>query len=204
MSFQFVIDNAESISINRRRVVAATQSRDGTVRAVSRGGQAWRFEVRLPDGPRWSDYRGDISRLEALDRVTTANIQLNTVGQEWLYQYQGNITNLSAIRVTIPSSGNIVTLTAGQAASGFNFRAGDFIQLRNNGSVYTVAADVPFNTNNITLHRPILDAAGTDQVVRVGPACIFNVICTEFPDWTVFARDQVSWSGPFIFSENLV
>jgi hypothetical protein len=204
MSFQFVIDNAESIAINRRRVVASTQSRDGTVRSVSRGGQAWRFEVKLPDGPAWSNYRRQISQLEALDRVTTANIQLNTVGQEWLYRYQGNIANLANIRVTIPSSGNTVTLTAGQATSGFNFRAGDFLQLRTDGRVYTVAADVPFNSNTVTLHRPLLDAAGTNQVVRVGPACVFNVICTEFPDWSIFARDQVSWSGPFVFSENLV
>lgn len=203
MSFQFVIDNAESIAINRRRVVASTQSRDGTVRAVSRGGQVWRFEVRLPDGPTWSEYRSDISRLEQLDRVTVSNIQLNTTGQEWLYRYQGDIVNPANIRVTVPSSGNTITLTAGQATSGFNFRAGDFIQLGTTGSVYTVAADVPFNSNTVTLHRPLLDAAGTNLTVRVGPACVFTVICTEFPDWTIFARDQVSWSGPFVFVEDL-
>jgi hypothetical protein len=204
MSFQFVIDNAESISFNRKRVVASTQSRDGTVRAVSRGGQVWRFEVKLPDGPRWSDYRQAISEIEALDRVTTANIQLNTVGQEWLYRYQGSIFNPAAIRVTVPASGNTITLTAGQSDNGFNFRAGDFIQLGTAGHVYTVAADVPFNQNTVTLHRPLLDPAGSNVTVRVGGDCVFDVICTEFPEWTIFARDQVSWSGPFVFVENLV
>ncbi len=46
MSFQWIVDNAESLSINRKKVVASTQSRDGTVRAVSRGNAAKRFEVK--------------------------------------------------------------------------------------------------------------------------------------------------------------
>lgn len=29
----------------------------------------------------------------------------------------------------------------------------------------------------------------------------YNVKCIEFPQWTIFARDQVSWSGPFVFLE---
>ena len=156
MGFQFVVDNAESISINRKKVVASTQARDGTVRAVSRGGQVWQFEVKLPDGPRWSDYRGEISKLEALDRVTADTIQINNAGQSWLIQYQGNAANAAAIAASW-TTGNTITLTGGQAASGYNFRAGDFLQLGSSGSVYTVAADVPFNSNTVTLHRPIID-----------------------------------------------
>jgi hypothetical protein len=201
MGFQFVVDNAESISINRKKVVASTQARDGTVRAVSRGGQVWQFEVKLPDGPRWSDYRGEISKLEALDRVTADTIQINNAGQSWLIQYQGNAANAAAIAASW-TTGNTITLTGGQAASGYNFRAGDFLQLGSSGSVYTVAADVPFNSNTVTLHRPIIDAAG-NATLRVGSACVFSVICTQFPDWTIFARDQVSWSGPFVFVEDL-
>lgn len=202
MSFQYVIDNAESISINRRKTVASTQARDGTVRSVSRGGQVWRFDVKLPDGPRWQDVRRQVTELEAIDRVGNANISLNTVGQEWLWQYQGNCANTSAVTATIPSSGNTITLTGGQAASGYNFRSGDFIQLGSSGHVYTVAADVPYNSNTVTLHRPLLDAAG-NVTLRIADDCVFNVVCTEFPDWTIFARDQVSWSGSFVFYENL-
>ena len=204
MSFQFVIDNASAISIDRRRVVASTTARDGTVRAVNRGGQTWRFSVELPQGPRWTDYRQAISRIEALDRVTVSNISLSSVGQEWLWRYQGTAANIANFRVTIPASGNTVTLTAGQATSGFNFRAGDFIQLGAAGRVYTVAADVPFNSNTVTLHRPLLDAAASNVALRVAQNCVFSVICTDFPQWNIFARDQVSWSGPFRFVENLV
>jgi hypothetical protein len=29
----------------------------------------------------------------------------------------------------------------------------------------------------------------------------YVVRCIEFPEWTIFARDQISWSGPFVFVE---
>jgi hypothetical protein len=201
MGFQFVVDNAESISINRKKIVASTQARDGTVRAVSRGGQVWQFDIKLPDGPLWTEYRGEISELEALDRVTTDTIQINDPGQSWLVRYQGDAANTAAITASW-TTGNTITLTGGQAVAGYNFRAGDFLQLGPTGSVYTVAADVPFNSNTVTLHRPIIDEAGS-ATLRVGSACVFTVICTQFPEWTIFARDQVSWSGPFVFVEEL-
>jgi hypothetical protein len=29
----------------------------------------------------------------------------------------------------------------------------------------------------------------------------YTVLCVEFPEWTIFSRNQVSWSGPFVFQE---
>lgn len=205
MSFQWIFDNAASISINKKGVVATTTSRDGTVRATSRGGQVWRFDVRLPDGPRWQDYRSFIAASEYLDRHTVDTVSLSASGYtDYLNNYLGDAPNTSAIQCTIPSSGNTITLTSGQATNGFNFRAGDIIQLGASGSVYEVVADVAWDSNTVTLHRPLLDSADTGVTLRVGPACEFTVQCVEFPNWTIFARDQVSWSGSFVFYESLV
>jgi len=206
MSFQNVINYAESIGINRLKVVASTTSRDGTVRSVSRGGQVWRFDVRLPDGMRWSDdWRSKISQLEALDRTTTGTFQLNTTGMEWFSKYQGNSVNSTGFVATIVQGSTSITLTTSPTtSSGFKFKAGDLIQLGASGKVYTVAADVAFNSNTVTLHRPCLEASASGVALRVGPNCVFSVVCTEFPQWNLFARDQVSWSGPFVFSEALV
>lgn len=124
MSFQWIIDNAESLSINRLKTVASTQSRNGTVRAVSRGTPKKTFEVRLPDGPRWSDYRSNIIAAEALDRLTSASIEIKYSLFPWYY---GNV-------------------------------------------------------------QPVSNES-------------YTVICVQFPQWTIFARDQVSWSGPFVFVE---
>lgn len=124
MSFQWVFDNAESISINNKSVVGQTITRNLKVRAVSRGTTARRFTVKLPDGPRWSSIATYIQTLEGKDRFTTEVIKINNPNySSWM------------------SKGDI----------------------------------------------------NKDESI--------TVICVEFPEWTIFSRDQVSWSGPFVFYE---
>ena len=125
MSFQWIVDNAETLSINRLDIVGSTQSRDGTVKAVNRGTPKKTFTVKLPDGPRWSQIRNNILAAEALDRHTTAAITIPYASFPWYY---GNVN------------------PGGSAES-------------------------------------------------------YTVICVQFPQWTIFARDQVSWNGPFVFVE---
>ncbi len=201
-AFQTVIDNAESISITRRKKVAQSISRDGTVKATSMGGQIWEFEITLPNGPQWSVYRPLIEQMEALDRVTVGTIQIAAAAQSWISGYQGNLSTLSGISVSF-ASGNTVTITAGATgltAGQFKFKAGDFIQLGSSGSVYSVAADVAYNATTITLNRPVREAVATYSLI-VGQSVTWNVICVQFPKWTIFARDQVGWDGPFVFAE---
>jgi hypothetical protein len=88
MSFQWIIDNATSLSINRKKVIASTNARDGTTRAVSRGSMKRVFTVQLPDGPSFSTYRTNIIAAEGLDRNTTATI---TIPYAKFPFYYGNI-----------------------------------------------------------------------------------------------------------------
>jgi hypothetical protein len=204
MSFQFVIDNASSISINRKQVVASTTARDGTIRNVGRGGNTWRFEVTLPNGPRWSDYRNDISKLEDLGRTTEGTFSFNNSGHRWLVGYQGNSVNYTGFVASWTQGQTSITLTTSPATtSGYKFKAGDFIQLGASGKVYTVAEDVAYNSNSVKVHRPILDSTGNGSL-RVAENCVWTVYCSQFPEWDIFARDQVGWSGSFIFEEKLV
>jgi hypothetical protein len=201
-AFQTVIDNAEAISFNRRKKVAQTTSRDGTVKSTSLGGQVWEFEVTLPNGPRWSEYRPLIERIEALDRVTVGTIQINKAAHSWLSGYQGNLSSLSGIGVTF-TSGNTVTIASGATGlttGQFRFKSGDLIQLGSSGSVYSVVNDVAHNGTTITLNRPVREAAGSYTLV-VGQSVTWSVICVQLPKWTIFARDQVGWDGPFVFAE---
>lgn len=198
-AYQNVINLAETISFNRRKKVAQTTSRDGTVKSTSLGGQIWEFEVKMPDGIRWSTLRPIIEQMEYLDRVTVGQIQFNRAGQEYIAGYQGNLTNITAITVSY-SSGNTVTITGGATlASGYRFKSGDLIQL-GTGSVYSVVNDVAYNQTTVTLNRPVREAAGS-YTLKVGANCVFNVLCIQFPKWTIFQRDQVSWDGPFVFAE---
>jgi len=126
MSFQWIVDNAESLSIDRKRMVATTTARDGSVRVVSRGTQPKKFTVKLPDGILWTTIRTDIAAAEGLDRITTATISIPYAKFPWYY-----------------------------------------------GNVAPVADDT------------------------------YTVRCIEFPEWTIFSRNQVSWSGAFVFIEVL-
>lgn len=124
MSFQWIVDRAETLSINRKKTVATTTARDGNVRAVSRGIPPKRFTVQLPDGLAWTDISAFITAAETLDKITTATITIPYAKFPWYYN----------------------------------------------------------NTN------PVTDQSWT-------------VRCVDFPDWTIFSRNQVSWSGPFVFVE---
>lgn len=200
-AFQYIFDNAESIGIDRRAVTAQTISRDQTVRTVSRGGQIWRFTVKLPDGIRWSDLRPYIESIDYADRYTPGTVQLNNSGyNDWLMKYQGNCANTNSVGASWTQGATTVTLTSGQAASAYNFKKGDLIQLTSTGRVYSVVSDVAYNSNTVTVNRPIIDASGSGTL-KIGPDVTWTVICTDLPQWTIFARDQVSWTGEFTFYE---
>lgn len=201
MSFQFIIDNAASVSFNRRPVISSTFTRNGIVKNVSRGGAAWVFEVRLPDGPSWEEYRAFVTKAEKLDQFTEDTIKFDNPGLSWMFKYQGDQPN-PAITVNGTSINDTVNITGGVTiTSGFVFRSGDIIQIGNR--VYTVVNDVAWNQTQIKLHRQVLDEPGSQgtQLLKVGPNCEFKVNCISFPELNLFARNQLGWSGPFVFRE---
>lgn len=124
MSFQWIVDNAETLSINKKKMIAQTVARDGKVRVVSRGTQPKTIEVKLPDGIAWTDIKSSIAAAEALDRLDTATITISYAKFPWYY---GNV---------------------------------------NPGTVES-----------------------------------YTVRCIQFPQWTIFALNQVGWSGSFVFVE---
>jgi hypothetical protein len=185
-AFQYVFDNAASISIDRRAVTAQTITRDNTVRSISRGGQVWRFEVQLPDGPRWSELRPYIELIDYADRYTVGTVQINNPGyNSWLTP---SLTGVTTTTGSWTAGSNTISTAVPLAV-------GDIIQL-GTGHVYSM-------TSTTTVNRPVIDATGSGTIT-VGPGVTWSVICTDLPKWTVFARDQVSWSGPFVFYESLV
>jgi hypothetical protein len=202
MSFQWIIDSAETIGIERKRVIAQTTSRTGVVRTVNRGPQPWVFDVKMPDGMRWIDVRGKISEIEYSDRSSNAYISLNNSGYSWLSKYQGNSVNYSGFHATWTQGSDTITLTSSPTTtSGYKFRAGDFIQLGSGGKVYTVANDVAYGYSAVLLHRPVLDNSASNQSILVGPDCQWLVKCTQFPSWTISPGGLVSWNGNFVFHE---
>ena len=124
MSFQWILNQSESFSVNRKKMVGTTTARDGVTRSVNRGTLPKTFTVNLPDGIAWTTLKTDIAAAEALDRISTATLSIPYAKFPWYY---GNV------------------------------------------------------------------APASDES--------YTVRCINFPEWTIFARNQVSWSGAFTFVE---
>lgn len=200
MSFQNIINRATSLEVNSLAMVSSTTTRDGRVKSVSRGAQPWVFTVQLPEGPRWTDYREIIGLAQRYDRHTAQDISFNGSGQEYLFQYQGDLTPPNAngtFNGTWSKGYSQLTITGG-TGSGNRLVAGDFIQLTSTGYVYQITQTS--TGTSFTLNRPIIDESGSGDIY-VGVDCTFSVKCTEFPRPIIFGYNQVGWSGPFIFTE---
>ena len=124
MTFQWIINGAESISKDSKKMIGQTETRSGVVRSVSRGTMPVRLTVKFPDGPSWTSLSANIAAATALDRYQTATVSIPYSLFPWYY-------------------------------------------------------------NNTP---PASDES-------------YTVLCVEFPEWTIFARNQVSWSGPFVFQQ---
>jgi len=206
MSFQWIIDNAQEIQINKRGVVASTMARDQTVRAVSRGGIIWRFTVLAADGLRWQDpgVRSYIETIDNLDRFTPVTINFSKSSYAYLFQYQGTSAPTS---ITVTQGSNVASISGG---SGTKFVNGDILQLTGQQRVYSVYGNVTGTT--VTLNRPVLEASGT-YGLTVGSDCTWTVICTQLPEWKIQPGGLIQWSAqtsgskssaqPFVFVEAL-
>jgi len=196
-AYQEVFDRATSLSINKRRKVSQTQSRSGVIKTTSVGGQVWEFEVRLPDGLRFSDYRSIIQDMETLDRVNTGEV---SIPQSYIAGTVGGLGVSGTINVAATQGGTSLTVNTNTSDSNFRLKKGDYIQLGTSGKVYAVTNDQASLTGVIGVHRPLLDVTANYDLV-IGTNVVWDVICVQWPNYTIFGYDQVSWSGPFIFVE---
>ena len=200
-SFSNLINIAETITVNKRPIIASTTARDGTVRSVVRSYQPWRFEVKVPDGIMYRDIRGLLNSAENLQLSTFFHsfAAPGSAGHEWIFGYLGDATNTLFNASWIKGSKE-ATVTGGVIPSGgMRFRAGDIIQFSGTPiGVYTVVEDTSSTT--VKLHRPIIEATGSGPT-RVGSSCLFYLRCTSFPNWTLFGSQQVQFDAPFVFSE---
>lgn len=84
MAFQWVFDNAATISVNNREIVAMTETRNETIRSVSRGSAVAKFMISMPAGMQWSVVQANIAAIDAADRFTVENIVFNQGYMAWM------------------------------------------------------------------------------------------------------------------------
>ena len=206
LAFQNVFDRAETISIITRPTVDMSITRNNTVRSVNRGGDTWRFSVTLPDGIPWTELRPLIAEMERLGTHTQQDgIQINNSGyNDWLLNYQGDSANTSSFEMNVTqgdTDGSISSYPAGHGmtAGDITFKAGDVVQL-GTSYAYIVSEDTVYPDTTVYFNRAVKETSSTYQIT-MAPDVTWDLICVEMPQWNIFQRNQVSWSGAFVFYE---
>ena len=193
--FQWIIDNAVNLSVNKRGLVAQTISRDQSIRSVSRGGRIWRFTVEPSPGQRWSESRAYVEAIDKADRIDTTTINFNRQEFDYVFGYQGDETSLGGLTATYTQGSDTIGVAGSTLSSGYLFRGGDLVQFSGSPRVYSVVNDVAHNGGgSVVLNRPVLEASGTSALV-VGRACTWSVKCTQLPNWRIVDYDRLEWDG---------
>lgn len=214
MAYQWVFNHAETMTINKRGLVAQSITRDQRIRSVGRGGELWKFTIKLPTGLTYGANRGYLEALDVADRISVQTVNLNRPGYAYITGYRGDAPSTSGLTLKYSAAmaaTNTRQFEAGTlpaiASSAMVFRAGDLIQKTGSNYVYSVTADVARGSGSTVLvpvNRSILDTpSDTAAVARIGPAVEWRVICTQRPDWRLVSRDIIEWTGEFVFQEVL-
>jgi hypothetical protein len=104
MSFQWIFDNAETITVDNKPLVLQTITRNNTVRATNLGGAIKRYDVKLPDGIPYREISANIAASEALGQHTSANVTVTLDGSVYA---TGNVICTSFPKWTLFGAKNI-------------------------------------------------------------------------------------------------
>jgi len=114
MSIQTIINKAQQIEIDRRRVVAQTISRSQRIKTAERASsQPWKFKVTPPGALKWADSRAIIEAIDTGDRVSEYEITISNGGMSYITAYQGalNSTQTSALTIASASTASMAITT---------------------------------------------------------------------------------------------
>ncbi len=204
MSIQSLINIAETIEFDRRKVVSQQISRSGIVKvteSVTR--QPWRMTVNISAVTPYADARELMETIDYYDRV---NYQDVTFGDRlgWMFAYRGDISTNQLNTMTVTSFvGNTLTLNV----SGVNVSAGSNIFKKNDiftfGTTpypFTVVNDVvrgSQSTVTVTTHRPNFTTVSlVGSTLTVGPSVKFRMIARSMPTYRVIPGRYVEITGP--------
>ncbi len=107
MSIQNIIDKAQQIEIDRRKIVGQTVSRSQRIKTTERStAQPWRFKVTPPGALSWNSSRAFIEVIDLNDRVAEYTISLNNnSNMNYITQYQGELSSTMTNALSISSTG---------------------------------------------------------------------------------------------------
>jgi hypothetical protein len=214
MSLQKIINLANTIQINRRKVVGIQYTRNEIARVselITRN--PWRMSVTVSAILNYAlpEVRQLLEELDRVDRKIPQEITFaNNSNLAWMFKYQGEMTTTEQSLLRISRFGSsthayneLVLTNLPSRPPGFVlFKAGDILQVSGYPYPFTVqnsqvlrGAD---NTITITTHREnFIDASVTNAGILIGAPVRFNMFCTNMPTYTLVGKNQVQFDGAF-------
>jgi len=215
MGIQNIINRAQQIEIDRRRMVGQSISRSQRIKTAERStSQPWKFKVTPPGQLPWTASLGFIEVIDLNDRVNEYTISLNdNPGMNYITAYQGSMTQAQLNDLTISTSTTstlVLTTLPTTASTVVMFKPGDLIQPENSRYPYSVTAEVlrgSGSTVSVPLNRPIITSEGINlmtQGVKVGNSATWQVIVAGLPTYTLTPMRQVQYTGDFELIEKII
>ena len=219
MSIQNIINGAQQIEIDRRKVVSQTISRSQRIKTAERStAQPWKFKVTPPGMLTWASSRGFIEDITYNDRTTEYEISLNANAKmNYITAYQGRLTQAQLNSLTVSTtSTSTLTITDLPAIAGsitsstVVFARGDIIQPSNSRYPYTVATTATrgsSTTTSVTLNRPLITSENINLVgqhLKVGNTCTWRVVVSTLPTYQLVPGQFVQYTGDFELVEKII
>lgn len=216
MSVQNIIDKAQQIEIDRRRVVGQTISRSQRIKTAERStAQPWKFKITPPGSLPWTASRGFMEVINLNDRVAEYEVSLsNSPGMSYITAYQGSFSSAQLNSITIHSAGTssflLTNLPGGMPAGTVIFQPGDLIQPVNSRYPYSVVSTVTRGVNtttSVTLNRPVITSENITLVgnqLKVGNSCTWRVVVSGLPTFQLIPMRQVQYTGDFELIERII
>jgi hypothetical protein len=215
MGIQNIINRAQQIEIDRRRMVGQSISRSQRIKTAERStSQPWKFKVTPPGQLPWTASRAFIEVIDFNDRVNEYTISLNdNPGMNYITAYQGEMTQVQLNDLTISTSTTstlVLTTLPTTASTVVMFKPGDLIQPENSRYPYSVTAEVlrgGGSTVSVPLNRPVITSENINlmtQGVKVGNSATWQVIVAGLPTYTLTPMRQVQYTGDFELIEKII
>ena len=222
VGLQNIIDGAQGLNIDRRKVVGIQYTRNEIPRVSQTPTKnPWKFTLDMPSNLRYSEARALMEALDRIDRITPQVITFgNNPAFSWMFAYQGSM-NATQINNLIVNSyiDDQITLSGLPAvgASVVLFKPNDLIQIDTFPYPFTVVNQVTRgsgSTVTFTVSRPnIISSSVTGYGITVGNECQFNMFCPNMPTYkltvggatrsgsTVTNNALLEWSDNFLLYE---
>jgi hypothetical protein len=212
---QYIIDKAQQIEIDRRRMVGQSVSRSQRIKTAERStGQPWKFKVTPPAQMSWTVGRMVTENITNNDRVEEYTISLsNNPKMGYITAYQGQMTQAEIDGLTIQAQGtSTLTLTTLPSVSSSTvlFAPGDIIQPDNSRYPYSVTDYVFRGINtvtNVSLNRPVITSENITLAgngVKVGNSATWQMVVTGLPTYSLIPMKQVQYTGDFELIEKII